>query len=308
MNNFIKWVKDKFSTDLPNEYAQFLVSSDKNSIVGKRFRFYENENLTATDIHYFFGIGDNGTNSIEWNYNNYLSEGIIPRFFLPIAEDSGGNLICLNMDLKENHGIYFVPHDNYEMTYYFVANSFSEWYSKMYSEQIIQPECKNNIEIKLEEQNSSINPEVYNKVNSDDDVSEASNDDLASFIKDEKMNISELLCSFYRLNSGIEVNKKIEFVGKNKTKYSVSMRTVLSFGDVKRTYYELIGQEPILADYLPIAMSASVHFIPLLKVRKRNMGKVFFWNAFNRDIVEAYNSVENFFRALDIEIHSHDVY
>ena len=306
MKNFIKWINNTFATDLPNDYIDFLVSADKNSIIGKKFRFYENKNLTATDIHYIFGIGKNETNNIKWNYNNYLSEGIIPKNFLPIAEDSGGNLICLNMNLKNNFYIYFVPHDSCEMIYYFVADSFSVWCSEMYSEQLIHPENKNSIETRSKKQNIDIDPDIFSKVDSDDE--RISNYDLAYFIKDEKMDIPESLRTFYHLNNEIEVNKKIEFIEKkHKTKYSVSMRSVLSFDKVIRSYYKLIEQEPTLADYLPIAMSANLNFIPLLKARRRNKGKIFFWNAFNRDIIEAYNSIESFFGSLGIEIHSHDV-
>ena len=59
MDNFLKWVKNTFATNLPNDYLQFLLSDDKNSIVGKIFQSYENEKLTATDIHYIFEMGGN---------------------------------------------------------------------------------------------------------------------------------------------------------------------------------------------------------------------------------------------------------
>lgn len=309
MDNFLKWVKNTFATNLPNDYLQFLLSDDKNSIVGKNFQFYENEKLTATDIHYIFEIGDNGTNCIEWNYTNYLSEEIIPEFFLPIAEDSGGNLICLSMSVEKYSQIYFVLHDSFEITYYFVANSFSEWCSKIYSRQINRLKDESDTNSKLKEHSSKNNSKTTTIDNSDTSLSEFLSGDLDSFIANEKMDLPTSLCDFYHMIDGREVNKKIEFVcQKSKTKFSIEIHTVLSFNKSKKMYYELIKSEPTMVDYLPIAMTSSVNFMLLLKIRKRNKGKIYFWNAFNRDIVEAYDSIEEFFGELGIDIYSHDTY
>ena len=54
MEDFLKWIKNTFDTNLPNDYLQFLLSYDESSVVGKVFQFFENEKLTSTDIHYFF--------------------------------------------------------------------------------------------------------------------------------------------------------------------------------------------------------------------------------------------------------------
>lgn len=304
VDNFLKWVKNTFDTNLPNDYLQFLLSGDESSIVRKFFQFYEHEKLTSTDIHYIFKIGKKEMNGIEWNYNNYLSEEIIPAFFLPIAEDSGGNLICLSMSVEKHSQIYFVLHDSFEMTYYFVANSFSEWCSKMYSQQINRLKSESNTNTKFKEYSSKINSKTITRDSLNMSLSQFSSDNFASFMANEKMELPISLCNFYHLIDGREVNKKIEFVcKKSKTKFSVEIPTVLSFCNAKKMYYELIKCEPTMVDYFPIAMSSNVNFMPLLKVRKRNKGKVYFWNAFNRDIIEAYDSIEEFFDEIGIDIH-----
>lgn len=305
MEDFLKWIKNTFDTNLPNDYLQFLLSYDESSVVGKVFQFFENEKLTSTDIHYFFKIGKNKMNCIEWNYNNYLSEDIIPAFFLPIAEDSGGNLICLSMDVENYSRIYFVLHDSFEMTYFFVANSFSEWCSKMYSQQINRQNDESNTIYTFKKYGSEIYSNGITKDSSNVDVSEFSYSTIDEFMAREKIDFPLLLYNFYSSTDGIEINRKIEFICK-KTKFSVEISTVLPFDEAEKKYYKMAKSEPKMADYFPIAISSNINFIALLKVRKKNKGKIYFWNAFNRDIVEAYDSADDFLGELGIEPHSLD--
>lgn len=303
VDNFLKWVKNTFDTSLPNDYLQFLLSDDENSILGKSFQFYKNDKLTSTDIHYVFKIQKSVINSIEWNYNNYFSEEIIPAFLLPIAEDSGGNLICLNMSAEKYSQIYFVLHDNFEMTYYFVANNFSEWCLKMYSQQTDRLKVESNVNTKFKEHSDNINSEPITRDCLDMSLSVVPSGNLESFKANEKMELPVSLCDFYHLIDGREVNKKIEFIcKKSKTKFSVEIPTVLPFCKAEKMYYELIKRESTMVDYFPIAVSSNVNFMSLVKVRKRNKGKIYFYNAFNRNIIEAYDSVEDFFRELGIDI------
>ena len=64
----------------------------------------------ATCLAYFFGLYEGDTYNLEKTYRGaaeYLPDG-----FLPIAEDSGGNLICLGIKSRKKNKVYFWDHED----------------------------------------------------------------------------------------------------------------------------------------------------------------------------------------------------
>jgi hypothetical protein len=72
---------------------------------------------------------------IEWNY--LVLRGRIPDNFLPISEDSGGNIVCLSLYGEDLGSIWFWSHhdEHYPPSYsncYKVADSFQELLEGMF--------------------------------------------------------------------------------------------------------------------------------------------------------------------------------
>lgn len=283
-----KWINKSFKIDLPNDYLEFLKFDKMKENSGRRFDFYNGEKLNSTDIHYFYRYNSDGTDGLIWNYNNYLSEKIISKDFLPIAEDSCGNLICMSMNIQEYSYIYYVLHDSYEMTYYFVAKSFSEWILKTYQKKADKPLITDN----KKTNEKYIEEKIYN---------DKENESVSlDFFNDNKMEISPSLKEFYLLNRSVDFVKTIEFSFKN-TKYSFIFTSIFSLDRAISEYEHIIENNSHMEDYFPIGTTVNDNFIPLLKVKKRNKGKIYVFSAFSRDFVEVCDSIDTFFKLIDLE-------
>lgn len=98
----------KFSIKLPKSYKDFLLSSNGGCPEPDTFVFEDESDGSIVD--YFLGI-----DLQEYYYNlGYTFETFrnrIPRNFLPIACDPGGNLILIGWSQKELGKIYFWDHE-----------------------------------------------------------------------------------------------------------------------------------------------------------------------------------------------------
>jgi cell wall assembly regulator SMI1 len=136
----IKEFEQKIEANLPDDYIQFLLKYN-----GVRFKqdSYDGmlkpySNIDGGAVRWFYTLAD------SYNYNLlktcYMYFNRIPKQLIPIAEDGGGNQICLAVR-GENYGkVYFWDHDwesdeGEEPTYsnvYLIANNFSEFLNKLY--------------------------------------------------------------------------------------------------------------------------------------------------------------------------------
>ncbi len=93
---------------LPDSYKNFLLRSnggepkpDRLVVPGWRGK--------STAVNRFFGLGEGGNYDLETSLHNV--EDYVPNGFMPIAEDSGGNLLCLGTTGSQEGKIYFWDHE-----------------------------------------------------------------------------------------------------------------------------------------------------------------------------------------------------
>ncbi|WP_236347706.1 SMI1/KNR4 family protein, partial [Paenibacillus plantiphilus] len=67
-----------------------------------------------------------------------IFKGRIPKGFIPIGDDPGGNMICLGMDGKYRERIYFWDHEEEceDMSnMYFLADDIYEFLNRLYDDE-----------------------------------------------------------------------------------------------------------------------------------------------------------------------------
>jgi hypothetical protein len=98
------------SLQLPLEYRDFLVRSNGGKPNAKVRLVELSSGRPLTSIRYFFALSTVNYFSLEWHYDSY--RGRIPSGLLPIAVDSGGNLICLALSGEAAGAVYFWDHES----------------------------------------------------------------------------------------------------------------------------------------------------------------------------------------------------
>jgi hypothetical protein len=134
-------LEEQLKFNLPSDYKVFLLDYGLSAFEGYIcFTFQENytqDNKGLLDV--FFGIYPNDVYDLIYNYNTY--QGRIPSHLLPIANDPGGNIICISTSSDSLGSIYFWDHEeevvveqNEEIdtsNLYLVANSFDEFMNSL---------------------------------------------------------------------------------------------------------------------------------------------------------------------------------
>jgi hypothetical protein len=108
---------------LPIAYKSFILFNNGGRPIPNNFQTYYNE--YETDIQFLFGITSSNTYDLFYNYKEFSD--IFENHLLPIAVDSGGNLVLLN---TLNEKVYFYVHDTGEV--YFVADDFEIFLNQIY--------------------------------------------------------------------------------------------------------------------------------------------------------------------------------
>jgi hypothetical protein len=123
---------------LPEDYRAFLLASNGGRPVECNF-MYADETGPYTDgeVNVFYGLHDGRYARLDKMIRT--ARAVIPRDFMPIAGDSGGNEICLGISGPNFGKVYFWDHDgasdsNPEQSYkqmHRVADSFAEFLEKL---------------------------------------------------------------------------------------------------------------------------------------------------------------------------------
>ena len=122
---------DKFAIyhglQLPAEYKDFLVYSNGGKPNTKMRLVELSSGMPLTSVRYFLALSAVNHFSLEWHYDSY--KGRIPFGLLPIATDSGGNLICISLRREDVGAVYFWDHESEDSQdkLLLVANSFAEF-------------------------------------------------------------------------------------------------------------------------------------------------------------------------------------
>ena len=86
-------------------------------------------------LNVFYGIGDMYDNLQD--FIDVLDERL-PEGFIPIGDDSGGNIICISTEGQYFGNIFFWNHEQESGTQddmtnvYFIASSFTNFLNKLY--------------------------------------------------------------------------------------------------------------------------------------------------------------------------------
>ena len=117
---------------LPSGYREFLLKHNGGTPNLDCFTF-ENEPDNGSIIQCFFGIyPDHNYDLIETIKTYKVRENRLPKRLFPIANDCGGNLICISVMNPDRGKIYFWDHeqetdppDDSNLT--LIANSFEDF-------------------------------------------------------------------------------------------------------------------------------------------------------------------------------------
>jgi hypothetical protein len=115
---------------LPLEYKSFL---KKNNGGRPNLNIFKTSNSEyETDIQFFFGI-TKGIYDLRGNYERLKNK--IPKKFIAIAIDSGGNFILLDL---EKEAIYYFDHEIEDT--FLIANTFNDFIKGLYDLKIEESE------------------------------------------------------------------------------------------------------------------------------------------------------------------------
>jgi hypothetical protein len=127
----IKQFEHECNVMLPKQYVDFLLKYNGGYPQESNFKISDNQGESL--VNKFYGIGDMKSNLAKVFE---VLEGEIPKDFISIANDPGGNEILLGISGEYQEKIYFWIHDiepEDEMGNMFIlADSFSEFFNNLY--------------------------------------------------------------------------------------------------------------------------------------------------------------------------------
>jgi len=106
-------LETKHSCRLPNDYRQFLLSTNGAFPSPDCVVFVEDGRNTASDVFCFFAVGDDRAwASMGWHHETFSDR--LPKRTLPVGRDSGGNLWLLSLRDDDAGAIFFWDHGSYD--------------------------------------------------------------------------------------------------------------------------------------------------------------------------------------------------
>lgn len=105
----IATVERRLGFPLPTEYMNFLLAHNGGRPEPKAFPIQENPSDDHGLVHNFMCIEENDNYDLLTWVERY--RGRIPRNFLPVAKDPGGNLVCLSVSGDDRGKVYFWDHE-----------------------------------------------------------------------------------------------------------------------------------------------------------------------------------------------------
>jgi hypothetical protein len=122
----------------PEEYREHLLKFNGGQCVPNVFHFLENGKDSSSCVNWFLGIYDGKYDSLKKDIDILkVEEKRMPSHMLPIADDPGGNMICISCGASDYGYVYFWDHES-EVDYtvsgdddysnlYLIAKSFNEF-------------------------------------------------------------------------------------------------------------------------------------------------------------------------------------
>jgi hypothetical protein len=93
-------------------------------------KFLIDENKGHSKSELFYGITDDNDYNL---FDNYVHlKGEVPDEVIPIAEDAGGNRICIGLSGNYLDKIYFYDHEEQPgKNLYYICDGFSEFLNRL---------------------------------------------------------------------------------------------------------------------------------------------------------------------------------
>lgn len=130
--NEIREFEDKYVLKLPEQYIDFLLKYNGGYPEASTFKISDEEGESL--VNKFYGIGDMKGNLAK--VFEVLDGGELPKGFISITSDLGGNEICIGISEKYYGIIYFWMHDmesDEEMdNMFFLKNNFNDFFDDLY--------------------------------------------------------------------------------------------------------------------------------------------------------------------------------
>lgn len=132
--------ENKYSIIFPSSYKSFLMTYNACRTTKASFDFVENGRETGSDVKVFYGL-KYGRKEYYYslNYAYEMFKDRIPQDFIPIASDSGGNQVLMNL---KDEKIWFWDHEREADTddgeevsmdnMSFIANNLDEFLNSLY--------------------------------------------------------------------------------------------------------------------------------------------------------------------------------
>lgn len=129
--NDVREFELNYNLKLPDQYIDFLLKYNGGYPEASTFKISDEEGESV--VNKFYGIGDRKGNLARVFE---VLDGELPEGFIAIANDPGGNEICIGITEEYFGKIYFWMHDldsDEEMgSTFFLANSFNDFFNNLY--------------------------------------------------------------------------------------------------------------------------------------------------------------------------------
>ncbi len=128
----IEQFEQRNGISLPDSYKAFLLKTNGGEPTPDRL-FIPGWSGQSTCVNHFLGIGQGGYYDLEASFQN--AEDYIPDRFIPIAIDTGGNMLCTCTSGDSAGKIFFWDHEHPQgdapSSLYEVASSVDELLEKL---------------------------------------------------------------------------------------------------------------------------------------------------------------------------------
>lgn len=132
----IRDFEENIGMPFPPDYREFMLKYNGGDPLKCVFKFQDATGpYSDSIIRYFFAFSDDYNESIKHNHEIYTLADRVPKNILPIAEDPGGNIVCLSLAGDDVGKVYFWDHEQEGLTeasstyenLELIANSFTEF-------------------------------------------------------------------------------------------------------------------------------------------------------------------------------------
>lgn len=143
-NQDLCYLEEALGQTLPTDYKEFMLEANGGTPeedLAFNYTDVTTNKSNDTDLRELFVLYEEEQNDayddILRIYNSMVAEKLIPPFFLPIGDDSGGNPICMNLSQEEYGSVWFCDHelenkDNGFLATSKIANSFTDFLNGLY--------------------------------------------------------------------------------------------------------------------------------------------------------------------------------